>query len=85
MDFLNNNLIKNNKAKMLLNIFIETFWLISLNHCQSYSTTMRFYLNDILFEWDLQWFKEINRNISINMFYRILALGLLFLIKLFLV
>ena len=35
MDFLN-NLIKNNSANILLNIFIETFRLISLNHCQSY-------------------------------------------------
>ena len=50
MDFLNNNLIKNNTAKILSNIFIETFRLISLNNCQSYSTTMRFFLNYILFE-----------------------------------
>ena len=32
MDFLN-NLIKNNTTKILWNKFIETFRLISLNHC----------------------------------------------------
>ena len=36
MDFLN-NLIKNNIAKILQNLFIEKFRLTSLKHCQSYS------------------------------------------------
>ena len=75
------NLIKNNTAKILCNMFIETFRLISLNHCQCYSYQIKFYLNKFYLNKIDNGLKKSNQNVSINMFYSILAV--LFLIKLF--